>query len=370
MRALLLLPLIWACRCGAPDDTGPALDDTSDSTPPQGPALDLQLVLPEDTSLAGPVTVGAVEVRFGAGPALGPTIASVSAGEGSAALALPAAPEEPPTTVLGHDPYTVGTLYMLATFEDSDGDGAFQEGEPLLGVAMDRFLLWLHAESDDSAAQSLDEWRLVDLGIGGQYAPNRCALDTSWPMEWMADRGYPVEHALDEPITVTLRGLPAHLTLGGAVEDLPEGSWRLAGLPYPWVGKQAVTAAFDLDLPASAESFAVALQDAPPTEDDVGADPDWRYTMHLPLVFADGDGSGGWSEGDTPEGTTTCYQGREAWARYTRPVSAYRGYRFLDCYGGTVGWRAAHTSSDGYLEYLTSEQALSLVLDGATCRLD
>lgn len=341
-----------------------------DSAPPTGPSLALLLTLPEDTSLAQPVTLGAVEVHFGEGPALGATIASVAAGEGSAALVLPAAPSDPAGVVLSPALHIQGVLYMLAAFEDTDGDDAFQEGEPLLGVAMDRWLLWLHAESDDTAAAPIDEWRLVDLGIGGQYAPNRCALDTSWPMEWMLDRGYPVYHEPDEPVTLTLRGLEAHLTLGGRVEDLPEGSWRLAGLPWPWVSKQAVTAAFDQELAVAASGFTADLSAAPPAEDDVGADPDWRFTMHLPLLYADTDQSGGWSEGDAVEGATTCHLGLPAWARYTRPVSTYRGYRFLDCYGGTAGWRAARYDDDGYLEYLDSAQALSLVLDGATCRID
>jgi hypothetical protein len=364
------LPLLCACRCAPLVETGPEPDDSQDSTPPAGPTLALLLTLPEDTSLVGALTVGAVEVHFGQGPALGPTIASAAAGEGSAALTLPAAPDDPPNAVLGHAVPAEGVLYLLAAFSDVDGDGAFSEGEPLLGVALDRLLLWLHAESDESAAPPLDEWRLVDLGIAGQYAPNRCALDSSWPMEWMQDRGYPVYHDLDEPVTLTLRGLEARLTIAGSVEDLPSGTWRLAALPYPWVGKRAVTAAFDLTIADGATSFSADLAEAPPAEDDVGADPDWRYTMHLPLLFADTDESGGWSAKDTLQGTTACYDGRWAWARYTRSVASYRGYRFLDCYGGTAGWRAAHYDASGYLEYLSSAQAQSLVLDGATCQVE
>lgn len=374
MRAILWLPLLCACRCGAGRESDPDSDDSEtapDDSEPAPQALTLAISLPEDVQPGPAVTLAAVHVRFGEGPAIGDTLASAAAGEGSTLLTLPEAAPSTHVVALGHDLVPVeGALYMLAAFEDLDADGAFREGEPLLGVAMDRWLLWVHREGAESAAPALHAWRVVDLGIAGQYAPNRCALDSSWPMEWQVDRGYPVEHALGEPVTVPLRGLPATLALAGAAENLPAGPWRLAGLPYPAFTERSVQPAFDLPLAEGATTFEADLAATPPAEDDVGADPDWRFTMHLPLLYADADGSGGWSDGDEPEGTSTCFGGEPAWARFTRPVSTYRGYRFLDCYGGTVGWRAARYDPAGTLQYLSSAEARALVLDAQACRLE
>ncbi len=374
MSPALLLAL--ACHCGpAPESAPPAESgetaDTHDSAPPVPVVLRVELAIPEDTDLGAELTVAVVHVSFGDGPAIGETLASaVTSGE-PVELALPAEAPVAHLDALGNLYLPVsGSLYMVAAFVD-DGDGAYQEGEPLIGVAMDRWAMWyaLDLELDDTGPQApVNAWRVVDLGIAGQYAPNRCALDSSWPLEWMMDDGYPVYHEPSEPITLTLRGLEAQLSLAGSVVGLPEDPLRFAALPYPHVGERAVEPAFDLAL--EADAFAASIVAAPPAEDDVGSDPDWRYTMHLPLAYADSDGSGGFSEGDALEGTSTCFEGESAWPRYTRPVSSYRGYRFLDCYSGTVGWRLVHYADHGGVEYLSSADARELVLDFTDCRLD
>jgi hypothetical protein len=371
--------LLVGCQCGPAAETDGPVDsadstDTHDSAPPAPVALSLELIQPEDTLPATEPTVGLVHVRFGDGPAMGETLASVRFTDGQAGtLELPAAAPVEHLASLGNLYLPVsGSLYMLAAFLD-DGDGQFQEGETLLSVAMDRFVMWyeLDLSPDDSGADvPVKTWRVVDLGIEGQYAPNRCALDTSWPLEWMMDAGYPVYHELDEPIRLTMRGLEAELSLHATIVDLPAEPPRLAALPYPHVGERAVQAGFDLALVKAQPEVSAALSAVPPAEDDVGSDPDWAYTMHLLLSYVDSDGSGDWTTDDALEGSSTCLDGELAWARYTRPVDSYRGYRFLDCYGGTVGWRLVHYAEDGGVEYFDNAQAAGLVLDFTDCRLD
>ena len=374
----LLLSLLTACQCGSGPETAPPGEsghsgDSRDSDPPATVEIRVQPVVPEDASLDQEITVAVVHVSFGDGPAIGETLVSGVSSGAELTLELPLAAPVDQLASLGNLYLPVsGSLYMLAAFVD-DGDGIYQEGEPLLGVAMDRWVMWYHLDldpQDSGQAVPVQSWRIVDLGIEGQYAPNRCALDSSWPLEWMMDLGYPQYHPTSDPIPLILRGLEASLGLEGAIVSSPQPTLRLAALPYPHVGEREVQSGFDVAIASDQESFAEQLSGAPPSEDDVGADPDWRYTMHLLLPFTDSDGSGAWTLGDALEGSSTCLDGELAWARYTRPIHSYRGYRFLDCYSGTVGWRLTHYADHGGVEYLSSDQARQLVLDFTDCRLD
>ncbi len=374
---LLLLSLLAGCHCGpAPESEPPSESGESGDTEDSGVIAPVEILVvveePEDTLVHAPPALAVVQVGFGDGPSIGATIAAAT-GDGTETLALPDTAPPEHLEALGNLYLPVsGALYMIIAFED-DGDGAYQEGERVLGVAMDRWVMWYELDlgiDDSGGATPVRSWRVVDLGIAGQYAPNRCALDTSWPLEWMMDLGFPQYHPVDEPITVTLRGLEADLSLAGNIVDLPEDPLRFAALPYPHVGEREVQAGFDQSVGAGQASFEAELVEAPPAEDDVGADPDWRYTMHLLMPYADSDGSGAWNLDDELEGSATCLDGEHAWARYTRPVSSYRGFRFLDCYSGTVGWRLVRYADSGGVEYLSSSQAEQLVLDFTDCRLD
>ncbi len=375
-RLFPLLLLGSGCQCGptpatdTPTHTG---DSTADTAQPQV-ELVLELQAIPEAPVEVPLTLGVVHVSFGSledGPVAGDTIASSAASVGAVTLALPAVAPGEHAVQLSRQHGIGGSLYMLAAFEDSNQDGAFQEGEPLLGVAMDRWLLWRTTDCwECDTGLPVERWEVVDLGIAGQYEPNRCALDTSWPLEWMEDYGYPTYHDTGETITVDLRGVASSVVLEGSLVELTRDDLRLAVLPYPWLAHGEVQAAYEQDLPLDSEDFSVTLEQQPPAEDDVGSDPDWRYTMHLLLPYVDSDGSGSWTLADELEGSSSCFEGELAWARYTRAVSSYRGYRFLDCYSGNVGWRLAHYADHGGIEYLSSEQALQLALDFVDCRLD
>jgi hypothetical protein len=373
----LLCSLIAGCGCEPsgeslppPDSDDSPGDSVDDTAPPFGSFLVLPSV-PEGTQLEGEAMLSLVHVSFGDGPAIGRTVASATLALEGVRMDLPWPPPEDDAVDLGGSGGISGALYALVAHRDEDGDGAWGEGERVLGIAMDRWLLFVHSIEDDHGHCVVNTWREVDLGIAGQYEPNRCALDTTWPLEWMTDQGYPVYfQPYDDPIELPLRGLEAGLELEGSVVDQPEEPLRLAALPYPHFTERSVEPGFDLALEQGGERFTASLSEEPPVEDDVGSDPDWRYTMHLLLPYADADTSGAWSDGDELEGASTCLEGELAWARYTRAVSSYRGYRFLDCYSGTVGWRVAHYGDSGGVEYLGSEQARRLMLDFPGCRLD
>jgi hypothetical protein len=377
--ALLTLALLVGCRCGPAEHSGETAepqhtgesppDSAADTDPPNGTILVLPSV-PEDTSFEGDARVSLVHVVFGEGPRMGETVASEPLSLDGVRLALPWPVPEEDAVDLSPQQGIEGALYALVAHRDDNADGAFDEGERLLGVAMDRWLLLVHSLEEDHERVVVNTWRIVDLGIAGQYEPNRCALDSSWPLEWMSDQGFPVYAEWSEPIALPLRGLEAQLGLELPLVGLVRDDLRFAVLPYPHLNHQAVQPLLDQSLEAGQGSVGGTLDSEPPAADDVGSDPDWRYTMHLLLPYLDSDGSGGWSTADEVEGASACWQGELAWARYTRAVHSYRGYRFLDCYGGTVGWRPVHYADHGGIGYLSSAQAQDFVLDFADCRLD
>ena len=379
MRRLgsLVLAFTVGCQCAVSHESDP-LD--SGETGETGEIVDtgrhepllllVEPTLPEDTLAPDEATLSMVQVRFGEGPTIGETISSVPLDLAGTSIPIPLlAPTEHAVELSPHFGIH-GALYMLVAHDDPDGDGAYSEGERVLGVAMDRWVLLLHALEQDGELGVVNNWAVVDLGIAGQYEPNRCALDTSWPMEWMLDYGYPVYHELDEAIPLVLRGLGASASLGGTIEGLERDDLRLAALPYPHLSSREVTPWMEQTLASGQASYTGQLSGEPPAEDDVGADPDWRYTMHLLLPYTDSDASGGYTMADALEGASTCFGGELAWARYTRPVYSYRGFRFLDCYSGNVGWRPAHYADHGGIEYLSSADGAGLVLDFTDCRLD
>ena len=370
-----MLLLLLACTGKGPaasdTATGPTGDDTgtpvdTQDTGPTSVALAGQLVLPEDTKVGASLTVGAVRITFGDGPAIGETLAATAADPSAPfTLELPASLSAQPALEADLQG-TTGALFVLHAFEDTNGDGAWSEGEPLRGLAMDRFLAWIQ---DLPGVE--DGWQLVDLGLAGQYAPNRCSLDSTVPLTWRAEEGYPLWTGLTEGEEIRLRGLPARLTIEGTIASVPEGVRGLVSLPYATVTGDAPDELPIFDLPAEAGPFSVELEAEPPDSHDLGSDPDWRYALELNLLYEDLDSDEAWSWGDAYEGSSTCVDDHWVYTRYTREVSSYRGYRFLDCYEGNVGWRLARTDEDtGAAVFLSSEEATRVVVDPTSCRLD
>jgi hypothetical protein len=214
---------------------------------------------------------------------------------------------------------------------------------------MERWLVYTTGDADYP-----EGWSLVDLGLDGQYRPNRCLADTTAPFGWRT--GYPDFYAVEEGLTVSLDGLPTELVLAGTFGELAAGALTLQGVPYQQLVDDSLGWPSLYELPI-ADTFSVTLSDEPPDEQDMGSDPDWRYTMAINLV-GDADGY---------DGAATCLDGESVYTRYTRTVDSWRGYRFLDCYTGTVGWRAARTDPDTEaVVYLSAEEAASLTVDN-TC---
>ncbi len=337
-----------------------------------GPAVLLAATPAEGTAFGAPLTAAAVAFRFGEGPATGATLASARLGAPSlrdtarARLALPETAPARDLADLGAD--ATGAVYALLVFEDADGDGAWTEGETLAGLATDRWLLWIAVPPDAGAGAGLLErgWNLVDLGLQGTYEDDRCLLDTDVVLDWR--EGWPRAADPADAVAVALHGLPASLSLAGEVALEAFEDDALAAIPYQRLAGTDDALDPFFDVPLRDGAFAATLDAAPPDAADVGADPDWRYALGYPLAYRDAAGDG-WSPDDPLSGATPCHEGRPVAVRYTRPVRSWKGWRLLDCYGATVGWRAVVQDPDtGQPRFLDAEAAATLRLDG-TCSL-
>ncbi len=364
MRAAALVVLAACNGTGTGDDTG----STEGAEVVSGVVVEV-----EDAPAQGDLWVAAAQVHFGLffgeEVTVGETLTSSAvAADGTFELGLPEAPGpgalEPLSKNLAES--LRGTLAWIVAFEDLDGDGDFDEGEPVRGGDMDRWLIYLDAVPDDTGGAFEawpSGWSLVDLSLSGQYQPNRCLYDTTEPLTWMQEHGTEaVFEDLSVGLEVLLAGVAATLDVAGAA--VGDG---VVGLPY-----QHLFAGEDLDPvldgELSAGRYAATLAEVPPDEHDVGGDPDWRYTYALLLPYADLDGDERYTLADDLDNATACHEGQRAYLRYTRRISTWRGYRFLECYGATVGWRAATTDPDsGAPLFLSSSQALELDLDPVGC---
>lgn len=358
----MLLVILLACHDKVSESSEPV-----DTTPP-GPLLLGTASFPDDTPAAEALSLGVVRIVYGDGPLLETTLSVAPLNEdGRWAVELPqAAPEEHIGALSRMDTSLTGALYAIVAFYDADGDGAFTEGEPLRGASFDRMLLWLSGEPPEGYPLG---WSVVDSGFAGQYEPNRCRLDTTEPLLWRSAQGYPVFYGLSDMVSMRLSGVEVGLHLAGSVPDAQDGVFGVVGLPYQafsgGVSDRIYTVA------VSGQRFEAQLDAPPPDTHYVGGDPDWAYTYHFNLLFRDLDQDQVFDYTEEVEGSTTCINDQPVYTRYTRPVHSWRGYRFLDCYGGTVGWRSVQIDPDSSaVRYLSAEESTSLVLDHDNCRLD
>ncbi len=119
---------------------------------------------------------------------------------------------------------------------------------------------------------------------------------------------------------------------------------------------------------AGGETFSLTLSEAPPDEAWITSDPDSNYALGIPQPYTDTDKSGGYSDGDDRRISTTCLDGDEAIARYTKPVTSWRGWRLIECYEGNAGWRLVTRASDGgWRTFRTSAEATTLHIEDGAC---
>jgi len=314
--------------------------------------------------------------------------------DGSFALGLPEAPPDDHLTslskVYGDD--LRGALYWVVAYIDADGDGHLDVDEVLdvhgdllpeedidgdgvlseavdqvAGADMDRWLIYLDQADNEEAADWPLGWSLVDLQLSGQYEPNRCLYDSTEPLLWMTGLGLTPEfYELSSDLEVPLAGLSASLTLGGEVGILADG---VVALPY-----QRLYQDEDLDkvfdTPVQANAYIGTVTEPPPDSHYVNSDPDWSYTYAIPVPYSEVTADGEYTPVDDLENATLCTGEEQVYLRYTRPVTTYRGYRFLECYGATAGWRLAHTDPETDAPvFWTSEDGLTADLDPQTCPL-
>ncbi len=384
---------LLACNC-AGDDTGQ--DNWAFAF--AGEAVEVP-----DTRRPDDLSVAAVEVRFGVlfGEDL-VTRGSVSSAEvksdGTFVLGLPEAPPDSAVTALSnvYEDTLRGALYWVVVFEDVDGDGHLDVAEDenengqldagedhdgdgqlstaedrVLGADMERWLVYLSAnETPGDTGQSAGwplGWSLVDLSLSGQYEPNRCLYDTTEPLLWMTAHGQEaVFYDLSEGVEVPLAGLAASLTMAGELGILADG---VVALPYQHlVQGEDLEKVFDTRVDANA--YEGTVLEPPPASHDINNDPDWRYTYAIPVPYTDLVHDEEYTEADDLENATLCAGDQQVYLRYTRPVANYRGYRFLECYGATVGWRMATTDGEsGAPIFWNAAQSRSADFDTQACPL-
>ena len=162
---------------------------------------------------------------------------------------------------------------------------------------------------------------------------------------------------------ILLRGLPATLTLAGTAVDVT----GVGIFPYQnLLGKADMPLLADGD--ASSGTFSLTLTDPPLEEAWITGDPDWNYAFGILQTYTDTDESGGYTAKDDRASLTTCFEGNDAIARYTKPVTAWRGWRLMECYSGNAGWRLVTEDVEGgWKDFRTSAEAASLTIEDGTC---
>ncbi|MFT5681470.1 MAG: hypothetical protein ACI8RZ_002376 [Myxococcota bacterium] len=362
-----LLPLLLiGCGDKDPADTAPStatVDSGDSAVPAVDPVITGTVTLPEDTVMPAEVTVGVVHLRFNWGPSVeGTLVSTVADKDGSFTLELPNKPLSISIYGLEDKLKIDGATHFLIAFEDTNKDGAFDEGEPLLGSPFETMVVYL--ESSPTMPKGWTEgWSLVDSGMSGPYETGNCLLDTDSPLTWRDYAGYPVFSLITDPVEIPLFGLTASLTLSGTAVGVD----HLGVFAYQELNGEADIAPF-ADV-ASSKAFSVTLTDAPPQEAWITADPDSNYALGIPIAYTDADKSGDYTEGDERSNLTTCLDGEDAIARYTKPVTTWRGWRLMECYEANAGWRLVTQASDtGWKLFRTSQEATTLHIEDGACR--
>jgi hypothetical protein len=350
----------------APDDTGgdPRPDDTGSPTPIVVTGVVSAGDLPDG------LQVSLVPALFGLGPELlAPLATTTPDPTGAFAFSLPPEPPNGHKYEVGEfQPLDVfGTTYLVIASIDADGDG-FTAGDPILGVALDGLVVWTDATAAEKGWPT--GWSVVDTGLSGTYGSGRCFSDTDLPLQWRREAPYPVFAAVDDaPVTVPLLGQPRALSLSASVSGVPEGSDRMGLLDYREVfqGIPGLDLATDDARPAT--TWDVDLTTAPDPSADLVSNATQAYALYVPLAYADVDASGGWTVGDTPDGSTLCSEaGDRLLVRYTREPTSWQGYKLLDCRAGTAGWRVVSRASDGnWSVYLDDAAVAAAAVDPSRC---
>lgn len=308
--------------------------------------------LPEGAERPGSVKVGLVflvKVQEDGQLDPGATLASTEI-SGSGVFRVDLLPEGPPQTQKWPpDPLTWPLLqtatYFPMAFDDEDEDGAYTEGEPIVGLSLDRWLMWVEGPGPEGWPQG---WTVID--------PNLDQAD--------ADPSFLGISAESE---VVLRGLEnTSLTIAGTWEaPTPHATLGLAGIDYHWVseGEGDDRTVFDESLADG--SFDVDA-DRRPSATHFFEHPalGLRYALEAPLVYDDDDGSGAWSPEEGWTGATACYEGQPVLLRYLEPPVFMGQAQALETRGWSAGYRL-FTGYDGVDlgTELTVAQAQSLVLD-------
>ncbi len=349
-------------------DSGDSGTDTSEDTGTEAEPVDLvgRVVWPVGGEKDDVLAVSATRMGWRSDTVeFGNTIAGTTTlSDDTFVLSLPARPPSSDLSALSptEHPDLSGAMYLLTAFVPSaSGSLSFVEGRTIRGMGFHRLLVWLDPDSlGDSGWPG--GWSLVDTGLEGSYNPPACLVGTTQPLIWRWADDYPFFYELGEDdLAIDLRGAPTPAPLHAAVEGDRGTRNRLAAVPAQVLTGEDTSLApvFDVDMTGSAVDL--TLTDAPSATHDLG-DSDWRVTLAYVLQYTD-NGDGRWTLAGDASGTTghsACHDGRPVYARYSRDIDDWRGFRLLECQNGRVGWRFLVVNDAGTYSALTDEEAANL----------
>ncbi len=308
--------------------------------------------LPDGAERPGSVKIGLVFlVKVQEDGALDPgtTLASTEI-SGSGVFRVDLLPEGPPQAQKWPpDPMSWPLLqtatYFPMAFDDQDGDGVYTEGEPIVGLSLDRWLMWAEGPGPEGWPQG---WTVMDPHLDQPDAE-------------------PSFLGISAESEVVLRGLEApSLTVGGTWEaSTPHATLGLAGVDHHWLseGEGDERTVFDESLADG--HFEVDVDRRPPASHffehpDLGL----RYALQAPLVYDDADSSGAWSPDEGWTGATACHEGQPVLLRFLEPPTFMDQAMALE----TRGWNAGYRLFTGYDGVdlgteLSAAQSRALVLD-------
>ncbi|MCB9795470.1 MAG: hypothetical protein H6741_22420 [Alphaproteobacteria bacterium] len=247
-------------------------------------------------------------------------------------------------------PGLYAALYAPTLHVDSDGDGYFDGGEPIVAAGA----TWAWYLEGDLPQQLLilgfrQGWNAVELDFVGEGLPTVRDIDA---IPLPADL-WPVES----------------LTLAGSyTAEFPLGDQRVAVISgETFSGSPPATLLYDEDL---SESWSITLSGAPPADHwDTSGEINGAY--EVAVTYDDSDGSGAFSDGDTPR-FVPCLEDAAVVAVWSAGPEDLVTAVYMSVLGIGTGWGALALPAGGQEEdvlYLDAEAATNLEFSGG-CALE
>ncbi|MEL6345890.1 MAG: hypothetical protein AAFV53_22455 [Myxococcota bacterium] len=369
MRYFLFFGLLLGCpESETPSQPG-QIQDSGES-----PSISGQLAFPQGDASIDNLAVGLVRLDFGDPPRLDGTLQSmpITAADADFVFELGQRPPEDLMVELEPTlhPGMIGLVAVGLVFNDQNLDGEYVEGERIVGGSLSRLAIWLEGDVPEAWAEG---WNIFDTGMSGRYETGNCLLNTTRPITWRSEfnGSYPIVYDLDEPMDLSVQGLPVPLPLEGEMVGLPDDV-QMTLLPFQTTYRDPEDDPETLPGPLAAFSvvdgrFLLTLDEAPSMEADLSGDVQWNYVLGMGVTYQDADEDGAFTLGEELGTATLCADSRTVGLRYTEPVRGYRGWRLMECYGVRGGWSLVGAEPSGL--WIVPRTTETLIVDRAECEL-